>query len=254
MVALHDIDQLLQKIRGFLKIKTIRVGLIILTAIFLCLGAFECWLNFKVRQDLRDSLGWGSGSQVKIKAHLNWLSLVDVLKGRVGWVRIDAQNCLISNLRFAELHLVNEGFTFNLPLLFEKHQLELIHLSKTRIQTLIRASDFSDYVNLFYPQFKPRIKIIPGTVAFSGEARIFGKTVPMELTGFMKILPPKKLRFYPTHLMISGHSASANFLKLVGTRLPLEFELMSEWPLALTSIDLKNSLVVLNLKEMNTMN
>lgn len=241
-------------IKGYLKLKTVRTGLFILTAVFLVLGVLECWLNFKVRRDLRQALGWGSGPQIKIEAHLNWLSLVDVLKGRVGHVRIDAHNCLISNLRFAELHLVNEGFNFNFPILFHEHRLELIHLNSTKIQALITAPDFSDYVALFYPQFKPRLTIIPGELIFLGRAKIFGKFLPVELGGFMKVKPPKSLRFYPTHLVISGHSAPPNFLNFIGSQLPLEFKVMSEWPLELTSINLGNGSAVLNLKEMNTMN
>lgn len=249
---MHGIEQLPEIIRGFLKIKTVKIGLMVLTAFFLCLGAFECWLNFKVRQDLRDSLGWGNRSDVKIEAHLNWLSLTDIIQGRVGHLQINAQNCLINNLRFAELHLINKGFTFNFPLLFKEHKLELIHLGQTRIQALIRASDFSDYVNLFYPQFKPMIRMIPGTLILSGEARIFGKTVPMELTGLLKILPPKKLRFYPTHLRISKRSAPPELLNFVGSKLPLEFELMSDFPLAITAIDLGRDTAVLSFKEINS--
>ncbi len=249
---MHDMGQLLEAVRDFLKIKMVRIGFIILTVVFLCLGVLECWLNIKVRKDLRQSLGWGNGPQVKIEAHINWLSLVDVLKGRVGRLRIDAQNCLISNLHFTELHLVNKGFTFNFPLLLKEHQLELIHVGRTRIQALIRTSDFNDYVNLFYPQFKPRIKINPGEVFFSGEARILGKTVPLELSGSLKIISPKKLRFYPTYLAISGRSAPTNFLNFVGSQLPLEFELMREWPLMITNISLERDAALLKFQEINS--
>ncbi len=248
---MHDRSQLLKALRAFLKIKMVRIGVIILTVVFLLLGVLECWLNIKVRKNLRQSLGWGNGPQVKIEANINWLSLVDVLKGRVGHLRIDAHNCLISNLRFAELHLINEGFTFNFPVLFRKHRLELIHLNSTKIQALVTAADFSDYVGLFYPEFKPRLTIISGELIFSGRARLFGKPLPIELGGFMKIVPPKSLRFYPTQLRISGRTAPPDLLNFLGSQIPLKFQVLGKWPFALTSIDLGNGSVVLNLIENN---
>ncbi len=251
---MHKTGQLLEAVRAFLKIKMVKIGFIILAVVFLCLGILECWLNIKVRKDLRQSLGWGSGPQVKIEAHLNWLTMVDVFKGRVSHVRIDAHNCLISNLRFAELHLSNEGFTFNFPVLFRKHRLELIHLNSTRIQALVTAADFSDYVGLFYPEFKPQLTIIPGEIIFSGRARLFGQPLPIELGGFMKIVPPKSLRFYPTQLRISGRTAPPDLLNFLGAQFPLQFQLLGKWPFALTSIDLGNGSAVLNLKENNAGN
>jgi hypothetical protein len=248
---MFDLDKLRLVIKGFLKRKAVRVGVLILTGIFLCLGTLECWLNFKVRRDLRQSLGWGSGPQVKIAAHLNWLSLTDVMKGRVGWVRIDGQNCLISNLRFAQLHLENKGFMFNLPLLFKERRLELIHLNKTRIRAMVTAPAFSDYMNLYYPQFKPVVKINPGKLTITGETQIFGNTVPAGLTGEVKIESPKNLRFYPTKLYISGRNVPSKYLHYIGTQIPLQFTLMEDWPLNVTAVSLKDGYVMLNFKELD---
>ena len=231
--------------------KKVKIVIAILAGICFIFFTVECWLNYKVRSDLRQSLGWGTGPRVKITAHLNWLSLVDVMNGRVGWVRIDGENCLISNLHFVKLHLENQGFTFNLPVLFQEKRLELVHLNKTKINAIVTASAFSDYLNLYYPQFKPTVKISPGVLVLRGQAPIFGNIVPVELTGSLKIVAPKNLRFYPTRLFIAKRAVPRDFLHFVGNQLPLQFSLMAEWPLAITSASLKEGYIAMAFKETN---
>lgn len=238
-------------IKSYLRPKAVKALILILAGIFLFLGAFECWLNFKVRGDLRQSLGWGSGPEVKIEAHINWLSLKDIISGRVGWVRIEGENCLISNLRFAELYLENEGFTFNLPLLFRERHLELIHLNKTRIHTKVTAAAFSDYLNLRYPEFKPVVTINLGELVLKGRIQLFGNTVPAELAGIIKIVSPKELRFYLTKLVVSGRNVPSKYLRYIGNQLPLQFTVMADWPLAVTAISLNSGYAALDFKEIN---
>jgi hypothetical protein len=189
---------------------------------------------------------------VKIEAHLNWLSLKDIMGGRVGWVRIDAENCLISNLRFTKLHLENEGFAFNLPLLYKERRLEIIGLNKTRIQTKVSAGAFSEYMNLHYPEFKPVVTINPGELVVNGRIQLFGSTVPAELAGTIKIASPKDLRFYPTKLIVSGHKVHSKYLRYIGNQLPLQYAVMADWPLAVTSIELNSGYAALDFKEINT--
>jgi hypothetical protein len=215
----------------------------------LFLLCIELVLNFQVRTSLRESLGWGSGPQVKITAHLNWLSLKDVLEGRISWVRIDGENCIISNLRFAKLHLENQGFIFKLPVLFKERRLEFVHVNKTNIQAIVTASAFSDYLNLYYPQFQPLVKITPGTLIISGQAQIFKSIVPIKLAGALKIVSFKNLRFYPTRLFISGQGVPSHFLRFVGDQIPLQFSLMENWPLEIGTVNLKDGYVAMSFRE-----
>jgi hypothetical protein len=249
VVFLLDLDKLRLGIRDILKLKAVKIALLVLTGIFLCLGALECWLNFRVRYDLRQALGWGSGPQVKIDAHINWLSLTDVIKGRVGWVRIDGTNCLISNLRFTELHLKNEGFTFSLPLLLRDRTLKLVHLYKTSIHAKVAAAAFSNYVNLYYPQFKPAVAIYPGELVFNGKIQVFRDIVPVEIAGLVKIASPKDLRFYPIRLVVSGRTVPPKYLHYIGNQIPLQFTVMADWPLALTGVSLNSGYVLMDFKE-----
>lgn len=246
-----DFDKLRLAMKRCLRVKAFKASILILAGVFLFLGASECWLNFKVRRDLRQSLGWGSGPQVKINAHINWLSLKDILSGRVGWVRIDGENCLISNLRFTELHLDNKGFTFNLPRLFRERRLELIRLNQTRIHTRVAAAAFSDYLNIRYPEFKPAVTINPGELVLSGRIELFGNPVPAELAGAIKIVPPKDLRFFPTKLAISGRKVPSRYLSYIGNQLPMQFTVMADWPLAVTAISLNSGYAALDFQELN---
>jgi hypothetical protein len=248
---LFEFQEICLKLWTYCQQKKVKMVIILLAGVCLIIFTVECWLNFKVRSYLRESLGWGSGPQVKITAHINWLSLVDVMNGQVGWVRIDGENCLISNLRFARLHLENQGFTFNLPALFKEKRLKLVHLNKTRINAIVTAPAFSDYLSLYYPQFKPTLKINPGMLVLRGQTSIFGNIVPVELAGLLKIVALKNLRFYPTRLFIAKRAVSHDFLRFVGNQLPLQFSLMAEWPLAITAVRLKEGYIAMGFKEIN---
>jgi hypothetical protein len=248
---LFNVRRLIAMLRACFQSNKIQLVVFTLTTVGLILFAAECWLNFQVRSHLRQSLGWGIGPEVKIAAHLNWLSIHDVMRGRVDWVKIDAKNCLISNLHFARLHLQNDGFTFDLPLLFKEKRLKLIQLNKTRIWAKVTATALSEFMKLHYPQFKPVVQINSDRVIVSGEAQLFGNVVPAMLSGTVKIASLKNLRFYPTGLFVYGHTVPPNFLRFIGAQVPLEFTLMADWPLSVTAVSLKPGYLALDFKEIS---
>jgi hypothetical protein len=248
---LFNVRRLITMLRACFQSKKIQVVVYTFATVCLILFTAECWLNFQVRSHLRQSLGWGIGPEVKIAAHLNWLSIHDVMQGRVGWVKIDAENCLISNLHFARLHLQNDGFSFDLPLLFKEQRLKLIHVNKTRIWAKVTATALSEFLTLHYPQFKPVVQINPDRLIVSGETQLFGNVVPAMLSGTVKIASLKNLRFYPTGLLVYGHTVPPNFLRFISTQVPLEFTLMADWPLSVTAVSLKAGYLALDFKEIN---
>ncbi len=229
----------------------VRLVILVLAGLFLVLLSVEGWLNIWVRSSLKDSLGWGKDPKVKISADLNWLTLFDIAQGKIRWVRVKGENCIISNIRFTSLNFQNGGFTFNLSLLLTKQRLQLLSIGATTVEATVTAKSFSEYLNLLYPQLKPGVKIYPGEFLISSEAKLFEKEVPVQLAGELQISGPKNLRFYPTRLIISGRTVPKDFLRFLGNQIPLEFTLMEDWPLEVKEVTLKRDLLFLSFKEIN---
>lgn len=245
-----DLKKIRQFIAGYGKRKVIKTVFILIAGSFLFLASLEIYLNFHVRRSLRESMGWGSDPQVKIKARLNWLSLFDVLRGRVRWIKLQGENCRLSNLRFTKIELSNEGFKFNLPVLLKERRLVLLGIEDTSIKTVVSSEEFTEYMNFYYPQFQPSVRILPGKILLAGQTHIFHQTVPVELLGKLIIASPKTLRFLPLSLSISGRSFSKSFIEFIRTQIPLEFSLMKEWPLAVHALELKDGFVMLTFQEL----
>lgn len=238
--------------KRIIKTKASRCAVIISVGLITLLLMIECGLNWWIRSGLYRSLAADRSQNAKITAKISWLGLGDILKGRVNQVRVNARGCALNDLRYSRLEIDSQGFRFNLTLLLKEKQLKILAMKKTRINGVIEEPDLNEYLNLRYPEYQSRVKIKPGGLVLSGSAHILNRAIPVKLEGDLKAISEKKLRFYPTRLLIANNSVSGALLRIVSQQAPLEFGVMEEWPLKLKGFKLENRKITVAMEELET--
>jgi hypothetical protein len=198
-----------------------------------------------LRQAVRQSLLKDSGPEARLEVHLEWLSLGDLSAGKIRQVKIQGYQCRIGGIELQQLRIDSSGLILNLPMLLKEKQFVLQAISRMRLVAFITETAATEY-----QEFQPRIAFFEDRLQVTGKTEVLGKIVPLQLEGLVRITPPKTLRFYPKQLQVANHSISANFLKYLSDRIPLETEVLRIWPLQVTALTLKPGIVVLKLREM----
>lgn len=224
----------------------------VLAVVFLVLLILESGLNFWVRSGLRRSLLSNPGPDYQIQFKVGWLGLGDLLAGRVNRVRVNAKNCSLNELRYSKLVIDSQGFSFNLRAFLKEKRLEITELKKTRISGVVGEQALSDYLNLRYPQYQSAIRIKPGGLELSGTAHILNQIIPVKLEGNLKAISGKRLRFYPTRLIIANSKVSGSLLRIVSEQAPLEFGIMEDWPLKISDFKLEEKRIKISMEESKT--
>ena len=235
--------------KSLLKPKQLRIFVYIMLGTILAIFILEFSLNMWIRASLRKGLSRDLSSTTKIMTAISWLSLDDFFHGRVRWVKINAQNCRVGDLRYAGLQIDNRGFVCNLSKLLRRKELEFISLNQTTVAATIGETALQDYFNLFYPGTGLTLKILPEKWRLSATTEIFGNRVLAQLDGKIAIASEKSLRFYPERLIIAGRVVPRDFLKFIGNQIPLEFSIMERWPLRITGIRLGEGVVFIKFRE-----
>ena len=219
-----------------------------LTVILGLLIGSEIGLNLWVRAALEKAfLSEARGGATR--ASISWIGLADVLKGRVGWVRVEARRCRVGTLEYQTLQIDNRGLLINMPALLKEKRLLISGLGKTKVRAEIDAVALQDYLNTYYPQFKPHLTIVPGSLQFSAVARVFGAALPVRLTGDLRLGNPKRLQFFPLSLMIGGRPVSGNLLRFVSDQISLQFSVLEDWPLQIVGFTLKKGYIAVDLQQ-----
>jgi hypothetical protein len=222
---------------------------VVLGGLLLLLTVGEIGLNIWVRQALRQSLVKQPGPDTHLQARIEWLSPADLMAGRIRQLKLQGSHCQVSGIKLESLRIDCRGFTFDLKRLLKERQLLLKAIAPTIITAQITEAAATAYFVARYGQFQPRITFLPGRLRVSGATEVFGKNVVLSLEGLVHTVQPKKLRFYPQRLQIAGHPVSTGFLKYIGDRIPLEIDVLQEWPLQIANITLQKGKVVLQIEE-----
>jgi hypothetical protein len=221
----------------------------VIIGLLLLLKIIEVGLNLWVRQALRQSLTRDPGPDTRLEAKVEWLSLGDLIAGRFRRVKLKGYQCRVSGVRLQQLRLDSNGLSLDLKVLLKEEQFLIKSISRTQIMARITEAAATAYFAAKYHQFKPRITFLPGRLRVSGVTEAFGKTVPLHLEGLLQTTQPKTLRFYPEQLQIAHRLVSRNFLKYLGDRIPLEIEVLQDWPLKIEDLTLQQGHVVLLIRE-----
>ncbi len=238
--------------KGSFKSKAIRGCLIASVGFLLLFFIVECGLNLWIRSGIHRSLAAGAYGKTKIVSRISWLGLSDILAGRVNRIHINAKDCLLSNLRYSRLVIDSEGFRFNLRALLKEKRLRIIEFRRTRINGVLDEQALNEYLNFRYPEYQSSIEIKPGGLILSGSAHLLNRIIPVRLEGNLKAISEKKLRFYPTRLLIANNSVSGSLLRLVSEQVPLEFGVMEDWPLRISGFQLEDQKVIIAMEEIKT--
>ncbi len=232
--------------------KPARCGILISVGLLVLLFIIEGGLNLWIRSGLRRSLAAEATRRTEIVSKISWLGLGDILAGRVNRLRVNARNCSLNDLQYSSLAIDSQGFRFNVGELLKERRLKIIKMKKTRINGVIDESALNDYLNLRYPGYQSSVKIKPGGLILSGSARILNKTIPVVLEGDLKAISEKKLRFYPTRLLIANNNISGSLLQIVSQQVPLEFGVMEDWPLEISAFKLEDQKIEVIMEEFKT--
>lgn len=230
---------------GFFQRKEFKFFLICLITLII----LEVGLNWWARTALLKTLTINSSEKVNIKAEISWMNLFDLYQGRVNWVRVKGQNCIISSIELENLELENHGFSYNLPLLFQEHRLEVSKLKATKINAVISEKALSSYLALTYPQFQPALSFSTEKISLAGSVNFLGETVTVTIEGEMRLVGAKTFRFYPKQLLVAGQSVPEDYVKFIGDQIPLEFSIMPDLPLKITKMSFGNGVIMLGLNE-----
>jgi len=229
--------------------RKVRMGLVIFAVTILIILMAEITLNLWMRASLEAGFMKDNRPDAKLQASISWMGITDLWWGKVGWVKIDAQNCRISDLRYERFQLDNQGFSLNMPRLLTEKCLEITSIQKTRINAVVSAAALQDYFNLYHPGYEIGVKIFPGRLQLAGKVLFLGNKVPVELEGILRNSAAKTIEFRPLGLSIAGHSISGGLLNFIGNQLPVKFSVMENWPLELTGLQLSQGFLSLSLKE-----
>ena len=211
----------------------------------------ELTLNIMVRSSLYRNLSEDNKSQGKLEARISWISLWEFTEGKVRYVRIEGENCFIKDLKYKKISIRNDGFNVNLPILFREDRLVFKSINHTQIQATVREKDFSNYLKLKYPDIKPEIQFFKDKVEILSEVTVYGRNLPVEVSGNLAVAGFNHLRFYPERVQISGQSLPRSLLDFIGTQLPLEFSMLGDWPLQIKSFSLRKGLIQIVFREIN---
>jgi hypothetical protein len=229
--------------RRYRKITLAIIGFLVL------LICSEIGLNLWVRQALRRSLVREPGPDTRLELKADWVSLGDLLTGKIRKVKINGSHCQISGVRVQQLWVDCSGLTVDLPVLLKDRLIVFKAISRTLISARITERAATAYFEAKYPRFKPELTFWPDRLRVSAAADAFGKTVTLHLEGLLHTIQPKTLRFYPQQLRVANHGVSPSFLKYIGDRIPLEIEVLQEWPLQVKALTLEKGILVLEIEE-----
>lgn len=217
--------------------------------VFLLVSITEIGMNLWVRSVLRREFIKAPGQKSQITTQVSWLSLGNLLTGKVNQISIKAHNCLLKDLRYAELKINCRGFWFDLPKMYKEKSLEIIKMDTTQIHGVIDEQAFNEYLDTRYPEIDSNLRIKSGGLILSGWTNLFNKLVFIELEGDLKASSERQLRFYPTKLNIAGQKVSGTLLRIVGEQLPIEFGIMEGWPLKISGLNLGEKRIELTLED-----
>ena len=244
-------SRFLELIKEILEQKAARRGIIISVGLIMLLFLVECGLNFWIRSGLQRSLVADPTGKAEISSRISWLGLGDILAGKVDRVHVNARDCLVNNLRYSRLKIDSQGFRFDLKTLLKQKRLQIIQMADTRIDGAIAESDLNDYLDFRYPEYNSSIKIKPGRLILTGSAHVFNQIIPIQLEGDLKAVSDKRLRFYPTSLVIANKDISGPLLRIVSEQVPLEFGVMEGWPLQMRDFRLESQNIKFSMEEIS---
>ncbi len=227
-----------------------RRTLLIVAGVFLVVILLQVGMNLWVRFLLSRQFIESGGAGFQLKASMGWIKLTDVVRGKVKRIRLEAKNCIISDLRYQYLRVDNEWLDLDLPSLIREKQLRVERIGATQVQGIISETALSDYLNLNYPEFQPKTVILPGRIRISGKVSLFGRATDIVLEERVEASGPKTVRFFTESVIIGGREVPGDLVKLITAQIPLNFEVMKDWPLKITRLQLTQGQLEIHLEEM----
>jgi hypothetical protein len=229
-----------------------RIPFLIFVATVLIILVAELTLNLWIRSSLKAGLTGANNPDAKIVVSINWMGVKDLWEGKVRRVKIDGRKCRISNLDYERLQLDNYGFSLDLPLLLKEKRLEITSIQRTEIAASVTERALQDYLNLSHPGYGVGVIIKPGQLQLTGSVLLFGNKVPVQLQGRLVNPAAKTIEFQPNGLSIARYSLSEKTLNFISHQLPVKFDIMDNWPLMITGIQLTEGMLSISLKELTT--
>jgi hypothetical protein len=236
----------IQRIMGNPKLRT---AFLIFAATLCVFWVVELTLNLWIRASIKTGLAGAGNPDAKVTVALDWMGLKDIWRGKISRIKIDAQNCRISNLDYQRLSLDNQGFSLDLPVLLKEKRLAITSIEKTKISASVSEQALADYINRLHPGYGVGVKIQPSRLQLSGCFLLFGKKVPVVLEGGLVNLAPKTIEFHPSGLSVAKQWISGEVVSFISNQLPVQFAIMENWPLMITRIQLNQGIVSISLKE-----
>ena len=102
-----------------------------------------------------------------------------------------------------------------------------------------------------YAEFKPEVTFLPKHIWMTGFYKLFGKETSVRIGGKLNTAGPKKVRFLPENLFIANRKVPRDLLKFVSAQLPITFNIMENWPLQISGLELRSGELELRLKEIS---
>lgn len=209
----------------------------------------EAALNLWCRAALRGAFTRDLRTETRLSTKMQWLSLADFGRGRIGWLKVQAKNCRVAGMEYRELTINNRGLELDWPSLLRERRLRLKRLGWTRAQAVVSAEALQSYLETLYPNLHPRLILATGRLRLGGAAYLFGSSVPLELEASLSISSGKTIRITPLGLWAAGHEVAPGLVRFLTGQVPLEFAVFTDWPLELTQLVLKSGALYLTLKE-----
>jgi hypothetical protein len=239
-------------VKSVFKNRSLRQAGMVMMTLMIVILTLETGLNLWIRSALTAGLHKGNDPDIQVNTSISWLGIKDLLQGRVGWIRMNARNCKINNLKYSRFQLDNQGFSFNLPVLLKEGSLQITTIQTTQIKAVISEKALEDYLNLEHPGYGLGVGILADKILIRGRIFFLGNKVPVEFEGGFTNNSTKMIRFHPLKLSIANHPVSYGLLELIGNQLPLEFPIMEDWPLRITQIRLTEGNLSISLRELNS--
>lgn len=209
----------------------------------------ELALNLWCRAALHGAFARDLRPETRLITSMQWLSLADFGRGRIGRLKVQGKNCRIAGLEYRELTIDSHGLELDWPTLLRTRRLKLKKLGRTRAQALVSEDALQNYLGTLYPDLHPQLKLTTGRLRLGGTVSLFGSPVPLELAATLSISSGKKVRLTPLGIWAAGREVAPALVRFLTGQIPLEFTIMQDWPLELTRLTLKPGTLYLALKE-----
>ena len=197
-----------------------------------CLVASQAAIAPSVGGLLRRSLERQAAEYRSLEVRMAPLGWIDLLRGRVRHVEVEAGGISFGGPRLARLEMRLGQIRLATGPLFMRGEAVVTGLGASRVLARVEAAALNEYRRRAYPAVPAFFQIKGGQVGLIGSLRLFGRDVSLRTSGRLQA-EPGGLRFVPAAIEVAGNSVPLELLSSYGQNLSLEIPLVLPLPLVL---------------------